>query len=52
LARAWRAALLLLICGDVIRPGIPWLLASCGLQNLIAEMARVGDPDALAVLRR
>jgi hypothetical protein len=44
--------LLLLICGDVIRPGLPWLLACCGLQRLTAEMARVRDPDAFAKLRR
>jgi hypothetical protein len=44
--------LLLLICGDVIRPGMWWLLASCGLQRLTAEMARVRDPDAFAALRR
>jgi Phage integrase family len=44
--------LMLLICGDVIRPGIRWLLASCGLQNLTAEIARVRDPAAFALLRR
>lgn len=44
--------LLLLICGDVIRPGILWLLASCGLQGLTAEMARARDPGAFAALRR
>ena len=44
--------LLLLICGDIIRPGIPWLLGSAGLQNLTAEMARVRDPDAFGALRR
>jgi Phage integrase family len=44
--------LLLLICGDVIRPGLPWLLASSGLQNLTTEMARIRDPDSFAGLRR
>ena len=46
------AGLLLLICGDVIRPGMPWLLASSGLQGMAAAMGRVRDPDAFARLRR
>src|SRR6266576_876374 len=46
------AGLLLLICGDVIRPGMPWLLASSGLQSMAAAMGRVRDPDAFAGLRR
>ena len=45
------AGLLLLICGDVIRPGMPWLLASSGLQSMAAAMGRVRDPDAFARLR-
>ena len=45
------AALLVLICADVIRPGIGWLL-SCPAapRNLAAEMARVRDPAAFAEL--
>ncbi|MGH3126207.1 MAG: hypothetical protein ACRDND_34965, partial [Streptosporangiaceae bacterium] len=46
------AGLLLLICGDVIRPGMGWLLASSGLQGLAAVMGRTRDPDAFARLRR
>ena len=46
------AGLLLLICGDVIRPGMPWLLASSGLQSMAAAMGRARDPDAFARLRR
>ena len=46
------AGLLLLICGDVIRPGMPWLLASSSLQSMAAAMGRVRDPDAFAGLRR
>ena len=46
------AGLLLLICGDVIRPGMPWLLASGSLQSMAAAMGRVRDPDAFAGLRR
>lgn len=40
------AGLLLLICGDLIRPGPGWLLASSGLQLLTGEMARTRDPEA------
>lgn len=32
------AGLLLLICGDVIRPGMAWLLASGGLQSMAAAI--------------
>ena len=46
------AGLLLLICGDVIRPGVPWLLASGSLQSMAAARGRVRDPDAFAGLRR
>ncbi len=46
------AGLLLLICGDVIRPGMPWLLASSGLQSMAAAMGRARDPAAFARLRR
>ena len=38
-SRGLGAGLLLLICGDVIRPDPGWLLASSGLQLLTAEMA-------------
>jgi hypothetical protein len=47
-----RGGLLLLTCGDVIRPGVGWLLASSGLQGLAAAMGRVRDPAAFAQLRR
>ena len=46
------AGLLLLICGDLIRPDPGWLLASSGLQLLTSEMARTRDPAAFAALRR
>ena len=45
-SRGLGAGLLLLICGDVIRPGPGWLLASSGLRLLTAEMARTRDPAA------
>jgi hypothetical protein len=45
------AGLLQLICGDVIRPGIRWLLTATVPHNLAAEMARVRDPDGFAALR-
>ncbi len=43
--------LLPLVCGDVIRPGIKWLLTTTCPQNIAAEMARVRDPDGFAALR-
>jgi hypothetical protein len=46
------AGLLLMICGDLVRPGPGWLLASSGLQLLTSEMARTRDPGAFAALRR
>ena len=46
------AGLLLLICGDVIRPGMRWLLASGSLQSMAAAMGRARDPAAFARLRR
>src|SRR5712691_5586970 len=42
--------LLQLICGDVIRPGIAWLLTSATPQSLAAEMARVRDVDGFAAI--
>jgi len=43
--------LMLLICGDVIRPGIGWLLrCSPTPRNLAAEMARARDPAGFARL--
>ena len=45
------AGLLVLICADVIRPGIRWLLrCSPAPRNLAAEMARTRDAAALAEL--
>jgi Phage integrase family len=46
------AGLLLMICGDLIRPDPRWLLADSGLQMLTVEMARIRDPDGFAALRR
>ena len=51
-SRGLGAGLLLLVCGDVIRPGPGWLLARSGLQLLTGEMARVRDPDGFAMLRQ
>ena len=39
-----------LICGDVIRPSLPWLLTPAIPKNLAAEMARSRDPAGFAVL--
>ena len=45
------AGLALLICGDVIRPNIAWLLRTCSpTRSLAAEMARARDPDGFAAL--
>lgn len=43
--------LLVLICADVIRPSLGWLLRfSPARRNLPTEMARTRDPDAFAAL--
>ena len=41
---------MLLICADVIRPSLGWLLAPATPAGLSAEMARVRDPAGFAVL--
>jgi hypothetical protein len=44
------AALCLLVCGDVVRPQMPWLLRTKSLHNLVSEMSRTRDPDGFAAL--
>ncbi len=44
------AGLGMLICADVIRPGISWLLASPGLRGLAGQMGRIRDRDGMAAL--
>lgn len=45
--------LLVMICGDVIRPSLPFLLASARTRhNLVPEMARTRDPKGFAALGR
>ena len=39
-----------LICGDVIRPSLGWLLTPENPKNLAAEMARSRDPGGFAAL--
>ena len=51
-SRGLGAGLLLLVCGDMIRPDPGWLLARSGLQLLTGEMARTRDPDGFAMLRQ
>jgi hypothetical protein len=51
-AGALGAGLTLMVCGDLIRPDLRWLLAGSGLQALAGEMARVRDPGAFEELRR
>ena len=43
-------AIMLLICADVIRPSLGWLLAPATPAGLSAEMARVRDPAGFATL--
>ena len=44
------AGLTLLICADVIRPSVDWLLVTPAPTNLAAAMARTRDPGAFAEL--
>ena len=41
-------AIMLLVCADVIRPSLGWLLAPATPVGLSAEMARVRDPAGFA----
>jgi len=43
-------AIMLLVCGDVIRPSLGWLLAPATPPGLSAEMARVRDPAGFAAV--
>ncbi|WP_406011728.1 site-specific integrase [Streptomyces sp. NBC_00984] len=43
------SGLLMLICGDVIRPGLPWMLTRTH-RYLASVMAKVRDPDGFARL--
>ncbi|MEU4806935.1 hypothetical protein [Actinosynnema sp. NPDC023587] len=42
---------MMLICGDVIRPGLPWMLTRRH-RHLAAAMEQIRDPDGFARLRR
>ena len=44
------SGLTLLICADVIRPGLGWLLSTPSPKNLAAAMARSRDPEGFAAL--
>ena len=44
------AGLLQLICGDIIRPSIAWLLTTTSPVHLATEMARVRDADGFAAV--
>jgi hypothetical protein len=43
------SGLLMLICGDVIRPGLPWMLTRTH-RYLASAMAQIRDPDGFARL--
>ena len=45
------SGLLMLICGDVIRPGLPWMLTRAH-RYLASVMAQVRDPDGFARLQK
>ena len=51
LHRRLGAALAQLIGGDVIRPGLPWLLTTTSPARVAAEMGRVRDPAGIAALK-
>ncbi len=40
-----------LLGGDVLRPGLPWLLATASPVRVAEEMARVRDPAGIAALK-
>jgi Phage integrase family len=42
--------LAVLVCADVIRPGLEWLLATASPKSLAAAMARTRDPEGFAEL--
>ena len=41
-----------LIAGDVLRPGLPWLLATAAPVRVAEEMARTRDPAGIALLKK
>jgi len=41
-----------LICGEVIRPGLMWLITPRTPRHLVAELARARDPDGFSALTR
>jgi integrase len=45
-----RVCLLVLVCAEVIRPSLGWLLNPRAPQGLTAELARTRDPDGFAEL--
>jgi integrase len=47
---ALSVGLMQLICADVVRPGLSWLLSTATPRNLSGEMARVRDPAGFAGL--
>ena len=45
-----RVCALMLVCADVIRPSLEWLLSPQAPQNLVPLMAKLRDPDGFAEL--
>ena len=48
--RVISTGLLSLVCADVIRPSLDWLLTTATPKRLAAEMARTRDPDGFGAL--
>jgi len=48
--RQLSAGMMQLICADVVRPGMSWLLTTATPRNLSSEMARVRDPAGFSKL--
>jgi integrase len=44
------SGLLVLACGDVVRPSVSWLLTARTIHGIADEMARARDPDGFAAL--
>jgi integrase len=49
-ARQLSVGMMQLICADVVRPGMSWLLTTATPRNLSSEMARVRDPAGFSRL--
>ena len=44
------SGLMVLACGDVVRPSVSWLLTARTIRGIADEMARARDPEGFAAL--